>query len=114
MLNKKQITFLIAVLAIFLSACAPVEKNTKAAPAFKFSAEQEIAILRLKLGAAHEVALQGYSSIELGEFSMDGCSSRHSIGLRFDAKDVQENDVSGVVCGEFSDRDITATWTIGR
>ena len=116
-MNKKwhiKITFISVLIAVLLSSCAVSKENTL--PDSILSREQEIAALRFKLDAAKEIESKGYTGIRLGEFSMEGCSSRHSFGMLFDAKDARGSNVSGAVCGEFknSDGNIKVIWTVRR
>ena len=113
-MNKKQIIFLIAVLTSLLSSCTGIQEKTQ--PASTLSREQEVAAVRFKMDAATEIASKGYTGIKLGEFSMEGCSSRHGFGILFDAKDARGSNVSGAVCGEFknSDGNINMIWTVRR
>jgi hypothetical protein len=116
-MNKKwriKITFISVLIAVLLSSYVVSKEN--ALPDSILSREQEIAALRFKLDAAKEIESKGYTGIKLGEFSMEGCSSRHGFGILFDAKDARGSNVSGAVCGEFknSDGNINMIWTVRR
>ena len=116
-MNKKwriKITFISVLIAVLFSSCVGGKEN--ALPDSILSREQEIAALRFKLDAAKEIESKGYTGIKLGEFSMEGCSSKHSFGMLFDAKDARGSNVSGAVCGEFknSDGNIKVIWTVRR
>ncbi|MBT7015883.1 MAG: hypothetical protein HN965_06365, partial [Anaerolineae bacterium] len=99
-MNKKwriKITFISVLIVILFSSCVGSKEN--ALPDSMLSREQEIAGLRFKLDAAKEIESKGYTGIKLGEFSMENCSSKHSFGMLFDAKDARGSNVSGAVCG---------------